>query len=124
MVPNQLFTLILGLVYQTSATYDECMQNGGKEITVDICIPPRYDSEKLPQPSSPKSPFTVHMILKVTGFKKVDLLSNTFSLNMILHRAWTDSRIQINWDNNDTVKYSSDEPYFQYTQLWLLMECK
>jgi hypothetical protein len=53
----------------------------------------------------------VKMILEVNGLKKVDFLSNTFSMYLSLHRVSSilyeglDSRIQINWNENETVKY-------------------
>jgi hypothetical protein len=51
----------------------------------------------------------VKMILEVNGLKKVDFLSNTFSMYLSLHRVSSilyeglDSRIQINWNENETV---------------------
>ena len=70
-----LLALSVGLVSESLATYEECLKNGGKEIVVDICIPKRYDTNMLP-----KSPMIIYMILEVNGLKKVDILSNTFSI--------------------------------------------
>ena len=98
-----LWAVCLGLFRETFAKYETCIQNGGQEIFVDICIPSKYDTNVLPK--ALKYPIIVNMILEVNGLKRVDFLSNTFSIYISLHRVWRDSRIQVNWQENETVKY-------------------
>ena len=75
--------------------------------TVDICIPTKYDTNVLPPTSKP--PFVIDMILEISGLKSVNLLKKTFSMYMGLHRAWDDSRIQIDWKENETMRYVSSQ---------------
>ena len=98
-----LWAVSLGLFCPSFAKYENCIQNGGQEILSDICIPPKYDTNVLPP--TQKSPIIVNMILEVNGLKKVDFLANTFSIYLSLHRVWMDNRIQVNWQENETVKY-------------------
>ena len=37
--------------------------------------------------------------------KEVDTLSNSFSVYMSIQRHWHDSRLQIQWSENETLKY-------------------
>ena len=98
-----LWAVCLGLFCKSFAKFENCIQNGGQEIIADICIPTKYDTNILPP--TQKSPIIVNMILEVNGLKKVDFLSNTFSTYLSIHRVWKDSRIQVNWQENETVKY-------------------
>ena len=98
-----LWTVCLGLFCKSFANFENCIQNGGQEIIADICIPTKYDTNILPP--TQKSPIIVNMILEINGLKKVDFLSNTFSTYLSIHRVWRDSRIQVNWQENETVKY-------------------
>ena len=98
-----LWAVCLGLFCKSFANFENCIQNGGQEIIADICIPPKYDTNILPP--TQKSPIIVNMILEINGLKKVDFLSNTFSTYLSIHRVWKDSRIQVNWQENETVKY-------------------
>ena len=98
-----LWAVCLGLFCKSFANFENCIQNGGQEIIADICIPTKYDTNILPPTQKP--PIIVNMILEVNGLKKVDFLSNTFSTYLSLHRVWKDSRIQVNWQENETVKY-------------------
>ena len=98
-----LWAVCLGLFCKSFANFENCIQNGGQEIIADICIPTKYDTNILPP--TQKSPIIVNMILEINGLKKVDFLSNTFSTYLSIHRVWRDSRIQVNWQENETVKY-------------------
>ena len=98
-----LWAVCLGLFRETFANYENCIQSGGQEILADICIPPKYDTNVLPP--TLEYPIIVNMILEVNGLKRVDFLSNTFSIYLSLHRVWRDSRIQVNWQENETEKY-------------------
>ena len=98
-----LWAVCLGLFCKSFANFENCIQNGGQEIIADICIPTKYDTNILPP--TQKSPIIVNMTLEVNGLKKVDFLSNTFSTYLSIHRVWKDSRIQVNWQENETVKY-------------------
>ena len=89
------------LPHESFASYDDCKLQNGKEIVLDVCVPDRYDKMSPPM----EHPTIVQVDFRITGLKRVDLLSNTFSIYMSTYREWQDSRLQIKWNKNETLKY-------------------
>ena len=102
--------------YNSFATFDDCKKHKGKEIVLDVCIPDRYDKMSPPV----EHPTIVQVNFRITGFKSVDLLSNTFSIYVTINRLWRDSRIQVNWSQNHTLKYLSDKINDKIWLPWIL----
>ena len=93
------------LPHESFASYDDCKLQNGKEIVLDVCVPDRYNKMSPPM----EHPTIVQVDFRITGLKRVDLLSNTFSIYMSTYREWQDSRLQIKWNKNETLKYLPNE---------------
>ena len=107
MVESMLLLTIITFISfasQSYATFEDCIEQNGKEIVLGVCIPERYDKM-----SPPTYPTFVQVNFKITGLKKVDLLSNSFSIYLKLYREWHDPRLQTQWIKNQTLKYLRNE---------------
>jgi hypothetical protein len=90
--------LLLSGIAAAEATFESCHKENGSLIHPKICLPADYMKSDLP----PNVPINVEVGVFVKGIIKVDEQAYTVSVSLHIYMFWQDSRIEVDWNDNDT----------------------